>query len=262
MLRVARLPADDDVAPRAAPNADGGAQSFEKLLAHIAPETVNNLLKEAEIAGAMQMYNLERAYAVNALTISNELISLRRNHSLDMLQALDLLQQRVSNMRSEPYRPPSAARAGRPAPLGASVAGAGGGGGGGGGPKSPPNQQQQLDDDYHVEKRRRLSKHACPGGGGGGGGVGVGGAAAAAAGGGDGAFAAMAAMAAAGVEAGPGNEENELRPQKRVGGGSVSSSSSGGSGGGGGGGGGGGAGAGGGGAVQAEDIADFKRARK
>ena len=220
-------------------------KSFGKLLAHIAPENVSNTLKEVDIAAAMQMYNLERAYAINALTISNELISLRRNQGLDVLQALSLLQQRVSAMRSLPYRPPSSSRghgSGGESGRGASASG------GGGAAVSSQHRQLGADEDRHVEKRRRLSKScSCDAGTG-----------------------APALGPAVGLNSGPGmegrggplnagassNDENVLRAEKRAVSGVAGSGSS--EGGGGGGGGAAAAGS----DAGSDDMADFKRSRR
>ena len=85
--------------------------------------------------GAMQAYDLQREYAINALTIKNELISLRVNRGLDILQALKLLNHRVKSMQNIPAKPPLFQPTSR--------------------------HYGDLTEDLHTEKRRRLTKSRC-----------------------------------------------------------------------------------------------------
>ena len=119
----------------------GVLQAFRRILSHIAPTNSSLVLRESDITRAMRMYNLERSYAMNALTISSELISLRRDRGLGMADALLLLQRRVKEMEL------SSAADTKPCTFG--LAGNAGGGGGGAKPDS---------EDCHVEKRRRVAK--------------------------------------------------------------------------------------------------------
>lgn len=116
------------------------------LLAHIAPGVVTHSLREAEIAEAMQVFNLDRGYAINVLTIKYELISLRIHRGFDVLQALGVLDSRVKRMRVTSAMRAAAAAAARGATVDSS--------------SSQPERPEEAED-LHTEKRRRLTKTRC-----------------------------------------------------------------------------------------------------